>query len=180
MKITPQHKLYVDLIVQDLYPNLEEAYHAAGFRGSRSCASKAARDLAPQIAEARALVQQERAKLIALDKVTILEHMAAVAMVDMRDFFESNQGGVQLKNWNSIPDQAKRAVKKIRTSYDKDGNQNVQLEFHDKLAGLEKLKEWVYGEEKLLTTGEEDSKTEDVKTIVHIVENGRMKEKDED
>lgn len=178
-QLNDKQQIFVDLMVQELYPTVHEAFTAAGYDGGESAAYLQLKKLREHIAEGKALVQQERAKLIALDKVSILEQMAAIALVDMKDFFESNDGAVQLKSWNTIPDQAKRAIKKVKTTTDKDGNQNVQLEFHDKLAGLEKLKQWVYGDGQLLTAGDEDSKTEDVQTIIHVVENGRMEEKKE-
>lgn len=63
--------------------------------------------------------------------------LAATSITDVVSW--GDDGHVKVKSSKSLKPHAARSIKKIRTYTDKDGNQQVELEMHDKISMLRLL-----------------------------------------
>ena len=81
-----------------------------------------------------------RSDVISHTKEAIAEELVAMAMSNLTDVITwDDTGNVKVKASADIPENALRALKKVKVSYSKDGSPTLELELHDKVKPLQIL-----------------------------------------
>lgn len=153
-EITPNQRRFIEEYVLDR--NATQAYLRAfgsseympTYATAKSESSKLLTDpnLSAEI-EARA---QAHARVCGISAQRVLRELARIAFADMEDVFEADMetGQPIPRPWASIPVNARRAIRSVKVkrwkarSPSRDGTQEfeeVEIQFHDKLAALDKL-----------------------------------------
>jgi len=79
----------------------------------------------------------KRSNTIAKNREGIAQELLGLAAVSITDVLSWDDNGVvTVKPSNMLKESAARSIKRVRTFTDKDGNQQIDIEMHDKISVL--------------------------------------------
>lgn len=93
-----------------------------------------------QVQERLAVLMNKRERKTEISQEMVLQELAKIAFSDLRNFVSWSVDGVLVKDSEQISDEHASAISEIIDSKSgKDGDRNIRIKLHDKVAALEKI-----------------------------------------
>lgn len=135
MALNDRQELFCKQYLIDL--NATQAAIRAGY--AENSARQMASDLLshPDIQDKIQRLMDKRSQKLEITTEKVIQELARIGFYDIRDYVDHyNESGLTLRPLEDIDG---RVVKSIREKRDKDGNSFIDMDFHDKVAALDKL-----------------------------------------